>query len=95
MKPTEQDKMSEQHLDTELVSQAQQGKMQAFELLVNRYQQRVANVISKFVKDRHEIQDVAQEVLLRYLEHFLTSEATALFIPGFIALRLTLPKIIW
>ena len=65
MKPTEQEKMSEQHLDTELVSQAQQGKMQAFELLVNRYQQRVANVISKFVKDRHEIQDVAQEVFIK------------------------------
>ena len=65
MKPTEQDKMSEQHLDTELVNQAQQGKMQAFELLVNRYQQRVANVISKFVKDRHEIQDVAQEVFIK------------------------------
>ena len=65
MKSTEQDKMSEQHLDTELVSQAQQGKMQAFELLVNRYQQRVANVISKFVKDRHEIQDVAQEVFIK------------------------------
>jgi RNA polymerase sigma-70 factor (ECF subfamily) len=65
MKPTEQEKMSEQHLDTELVNQAQQGKMQAFELLVNRYQQRVANVISKFVKDRHEIQDVAQEVFIK------------------------------
>jgi RNA polymerase sigma-70 factor (ECF subfamily) len=65
MKPTEKEKMSEQHLDTELVNQAQQGKMQAFELLVNRYQQRVANVISKFVKDRHEIQDVAQEVFIK------------------------------
>ena len=47
------------------MEQAKQGKMAAFELLVNRYQQRVANVISKFVKDRHEIQDVAQEVFIK------------------------------
>jgi len=65
MKSSELEKMSEKTLDTELVAQAQQGKMQAFELLVNRYQQRVANVISKFVKDRHEIQDVAQEVFIK------------------------------
>lgn len=65
MKSIEEDKMSEKTLDAELVTQAKQGKMQAFELLVNRYQQRVANVISKFVKDRHEIQDVAQEVFIK------------------------------
>lgn len=65
MKLTEEEKMSEKTLDAELVSQAKEGKMEAFELLVNRYQQRVANVISKFVKDRHEIQDVAQEVFIK------------------------------
>ncbi len=65
MKLTEEEKMSEKTLDAELVTQAKQGKMEAFELLVNRYQQRVANVISKFVKDRHEIQDVAQEVFIK------------------------------
>ncbi len=65
MKSEDQDKMSEKNLDAELVAQAKQGKMAAFELLVNRYQQRVANVISKFVKDRHEIQDVAQEVFIK------------------------------
>ncbi len=65
MNSTEEDKMSEKTLDAELVNQAKQGKMKAFELLVNRYQQRVANVISKFVKDRHEIQDVAQEVFIK------------------------------
>ncbi len=65
MKSQDQDKMSEKSLDAELVEQAKQGKMAAFELLVNRYQQRVGNVISKFVKDRHEIQDVAQEVFIK------------------------------
>lgn len=65
MNPSDQDKMSEKTLDQELVGQAKAGKMAAFELLVNRYQQRVANVISKFVKDRHEIQDVSQEVFIK------------------------------
>lgn len=65
MNPSDQDKMSEKTLDAELVGQAKAGKMEAFELLVNRYQQRVANVISKFIKDRHEIQDVSQEVFIK------------------------------
>ena len=43
---SEEDKMSEKTLDAELVAQAKKGGMQAFELLVNRYQQRVANVIA-------------------------------------------------
>lgn len=57
--------MSEKSLDAELVEQAKLGKMAAFELLVNRYQQKVANVIAKFIKDRHEIQDVAQDVFIK------------------------------
>ncbi|MFC3193686.1 RNA polymerase sigma factor RpoE [Marinicella sediminis] len=57
--------MSEKTLDAELVEQAKKGGMQAFELLVNRYQQRVANVIAKFIRDRDEIQDVAQEVFIK------------------------------
>ncbi|WP_410174836.1 RNA polymerase sigma factor RpoE [Marinicella marina] len=65
MNPSDKDKMSEKTLDAELVAQAKAGKMSAFELLVNRYQQRVANVIAKFIKDRHEIQDVAQEVFIK------------------------------
>lgn len=65
MNSNSQDKMSEKTLDAELVEQAKQGKMAAFELLVNRYQQKVANVIAKFIKDRHEIQDVAQEVFIK------------------------------
>ncbi len=65
MNSNDQEKMSEKTLDAELVKQAKQGKLAAFELLVNRYQQKVANVISKFIKDRHEIQDVAQEVFIK------------------------------
>lgn len=57
--------MSEKAIDLELVKQAQAGDIKAFELLVQRYQQKVAGVISKLIKDSHEIQDVAQEVFIK------------------------------
>ncbi len=57
--------MTETNLDIALVEQAKKGEMKAFEMLVNRYQQKVANVIAKFVRDHHEIQDVAQEVFIK------------------------------
>ena len=57
--------MSEKAIDLELVKQAQAGDVKAFELLVQRYQQKVAGVISKLIKDSHEIQDVAQEVFIK------------------------------
>lgn len=65
MKQDNNNKMSEKSLDAELVDQAKQGHMPAFEMLVNRYQQRVANVIAKLVKDRSEIEDIAQEVFIK------------------------------
>lgn len=65
MKQDDKHKMSEKKLDAELVEQAQQGHMPAFEMLVNRYQQRVANAIAKLVKNRSEIEDVSQEVFIK------------------------------
>ena len=52
-------------LDRELVSRVQRGDMAAFDLLVRKYQHRVAAVISRYVADRSEVQDVAQETFLR------------------------------
>lgn len=57
--------MSEKGLDCELVKEAKKGNMRAFELLVNRYQQKVSNVVAKFIKDIHENQDVTQEVFIK------------------------------
>lgn len=57
--------MSDKTLDLELVKQAQKGNIQAFELLVQRYQQKVGSVISKLIKDYHEIQDVTQDVFIK------------------------------
>lgn len=57
--------MSEKAIDLELVRLAQKGDVNAFELLVRRYQQKVGGVISKLIKDYHEIQDITQDVFIK------------------------------
>ena len=52
-------------LDRDLVAKAQRGDMAAFDLLVRKYQQRVAAVIARYVRDWSEVQDVAQDTFIR------------------------------
>ena len=54
-----------QTLDRDLVARVQRGDMAAFDLLVRKYQNRVAAVISRYVHDFSEVQDVAQETFVR------------------------------
>ena len=63
----------QQDLDHELVRRVQQGDKAAFDLLVVKYQQKVVNLISRFISDHAECQDVAQEAFIkayRALENF-------------------------
>lgn len=57
--------MSDKAIDLALVKQAQNGDIKAFELLVQRYQQKVGGVVSKLIKDYHEIQDITQDVFIK------------------------------
>ena len=52
-------------LDRELVARVQRGDMAAFDLLVRKYQHRIAGLLSRYITDRHEAQDVAQDTFLR------------------------------
>lgn len=52
-------------LDQDLVRRVQQGDMAAFDLLVRKYQHRVAAVVGRYVRDWSECQDVAQETFIR------------------------------
>jgi RNA polymerase sigma-70 factor (ECF subfamily) len=52
-------------IDSELVKRVQQGDKSAFDLLVVKYQQRVVNLISRFVSDKSECYDVAQETFIK------------------------------
>jgi RNA polymerase sigma-70 factor (ECF subfamily) len=57
--------MPERASDQELVSRAQEGDRRAFDLLVVKYQQKVAGLISRYIRDPSEIMDVAQEAFLK------------------------------
>jgi RNA polymerase sigma-70 factor, ECF subfamily len=61
----EADWMTEADLDTMLVQRVLAGEMQAFDLLVRRYQPKVMAAIARLVRDRTECEDIAQEVFLR------------------------------
>lgn len=52
-------------VDQKLVARAAKGDKQAFDLLVLKYQGRVASIISRYVRDYHEVSDVAQETFIK------------------------------
>ena len=54
-----------QQLDQELVRRVQRGDSAAFDLLVRKYQHRIAGLIGRYVADWSECQDVAQETFIR------------------------------
>ncbi len=57
--------MSEREIDQLLVERAQAGDKQAFELLVAKYQRKVARLLSRFIRDHAEVEDVAQEAFIK------------------------------
>ncbi len=52
-------------VDQKLVARVKRGDKRAFDLLVLKYQGRVASIISRYVSDYHEIADVAQETFIK------------------------------
>jgi RNA polymerase sigma-70 factor (ECF subfamily) len=57
--------MSENEIDQALVQRVQAGEKRAFDLLVGKYQHKVTSLISRYVHDWSECQDVAQETFIR------------------------------
>lgn len=51
--------------DQQLVQRVQAGEKAAFDLLVRKYQHRVLKLVSRFVSDAAEAEDVAQEAFLK------------------------------
>ncbi|TDK26032.1 RNA polymerase sigma factor RpoE [Luteimonas aestuarii] len=54
-----------QQLDLELVKRVQRGDSAAFDLLVRKYQHRIAALIGRYIADWSEVQDVAQDTFIR------------------------------
>lgn len=51
--------------DQQLVARVQKGDSRAFDLLVVKYQHRLAALVSRFIKDADEVQDVTQEAFIK------------------------------
>ena len=57
--------MGDKEVDQQLVERAQRGEKHAFELLVAKYQRRLGRLISRFVRDSAEAEDVTQEAFIK------------------------------
>ena len=57
--------MGDREVDQQLVERAQRGDKQAFELLVVKYQRKLARLLSRFIRDPGEVEDVAQEAFIK------------------------------
>ena len=55
----------EQVSDQRLVERAKQGDNRAFDLLVLKYQSRMASVVARYIRDHHEVADVTQEAFVK------------------------------
>jgi RNA polymerase sigma-70 factor (ECF subfamily) len=58
-------RMGDNQTDQALVERVQRGDKAAFDLLVLKYQNRVINLISRYVRDSAEVYDVAQEAFIK------------------------------
>jgi RNA polymerase sigma-70 factor (ECF subfamily) len=57
--------MSDREIDRQLVERAQRGDKQAFSLLVEKYQRKLARLLSRFIRDQAEVEDVTQEAFIK------------------------------
>jgi len=56
---------SNRDIDQALVERVQRGDKKAFDTLVLKYQQKVANLIGRYVRDPSEVLDVTQEAFIK------------------------------
>ena len=57
--------MSDDVSDRELVERVQRGERRAFDLLMLKYQHRIAKLIARYVQDPSEVLDVAQDAFMK------------------------------
>jgi len=57
--------VSDREIDRQLVARAQRGDKRAFELLVEKYQRKLARLLSRFIRDPAEVEDVTQEAFIK------------------------------
>ena len=57
--------MTASDTDQQLVQRTQRGDLRAFDLLVLKYQGRIAALVSRYVSDAGEVEDVTQEAFIK------------------------------
>jgi RNA polymerase sigma-70 factor, ECF subfamily len=57
--------MNDREVDQQLVERARRGDKHAFELLVSKYQRKLARLLSRFIRDATEVEDVTQEAFIK------------------------------
>ena len=57
--------MSDREIDQQLVERVQNGDKRAFDLLVNKYQRKLGRLLSRFIRDPSEVEDVTQEAFIK------------------------------
>lgn len=57
--------MGDREIDQQLVESAQRGDKQAFGLLVSKYQRKLGRLLSQFIRDPAEVEDVVQESFIK------------------------------
>ena len=57
--------LGEKEIDMALVRRVQEGDKSAFDVLVLKYQHKISNLVSRYVHDSHESQDVTQEAFIK------------------------------
>lgn len=57
--------MGTSQTDLELVKRVQAGEKNAFDVLVLKYQQKVINLVMRYVRDQHIAMDISQEAFIK------------------------------
>jgi RNA polymerase sigma-70 factor (ECF subfamily) len=57
--------VGDREVDQQLVERAQHGDKRAFELLVVKYQRKLVRLLSRFIRDASDVEDVTQEAFIK------------------------------
>ncbi len=71
--------MDDRDVDQQLVERVQRGDKRAFNLLVVKYERRLVRLLSRLVRDPHEVEDVAQETFIKAYRALPTFRGDAAF----------------
>ncbi len=56
---------AEEVTDQQLVERVKRGDKRAFDLLVVKYQHKIVGLVGRYIRDQHEVVDVAQEAFIK------------------------------